>query len=151
LMLAKWNGIKPSDTARNDPINLGTIEGTLRFAKPVGNIGSLHLYLVPVTNNLAELKLNTLEHSFSEFFDPPDYRRFYGTEIKFTLEAIAPGDYHIKVIHDVARPFATPDGSVYQPSPGDFVSVHGPPITVTAGKRTSDIVIDCRTKFVPPK
>ncbi|HEX7859910.1 MAG TPA: hypothetical protein VF773_06280 [Verrucomicrobiae bacterium] len=146
-LLANWNGIQSDSKSATKAIHLGEVEGTVVFAKPVGLKGSLHLYLLPEDQKLEPLKPEMLEHSFSEFFEKPYEQADRGRRIHFDLTSIAPGDYRIKIVHDVAPPFASRSDPVCETSAGDYISNDAQIITVSAGKRTTGILINCRTKI----
>jgi hypothetical protein len=155
VILAKWDGNdkKLRDDAEHNLVagnnqfdilvNLGAIEGTVRFAKPVGKAGTLHIYLEPVDSRTEGDTV--AEHSFFKTFEFPSYFQ-PGESLPFRLKNISPGRYRFKVIHDIAKPFAQKNAPPYQASAGDYFSLESPIIAVKAGETTRVTQIHCTTE-----
>lgn len=126
----------------NIPVNLGVAEGSIQFAKTVGNTGTLHIRLIPVRNEGSTKDVDANQFFFCDFRNPSVHS---GTQLGFNLENLTPGVYRMEIIHDIAPPFATTNVGPYQPSVGDYVSTNAQTFTIQAGETTSDLKFECRT------
>jgi len=151
-ILAEWDGKPMKNLGRSNQeyYYLGTVEGTLKLHLPP-NAGDhrLCIYLVPGE----VIKENWYDkipvHRITAYFSKYSFHnhQWPTSNIPFRIQGITPGRYRAKAVWDKAKPHNFGDNYITgPPQKGDYQSVESPLITVKAGEKIENIIIDCTHK-----
>jgi len=144
-ILAEWKA-KPVDKYHY----LGTVEGTVKLLQPP-QAGDrwLCIYFIPSTTAKEKWYSKVPVHRLTTYFWKYSFHncQWPGSTIPFRIQGVTPGKYWVKAIWDKAKPYNFEDNYITgPPQEGDYQSVESPLITVKAGEKIENIIIDCTHK-----
>jgi len=148
-ILAEWDGrpVNKPGEIHQKYYYLGVVEGTIKLPRPP-EAGDrwLCVYLVP--GSIAESKWYSAVpvHRVTAYFWKYSFSnsQWPGDNIAFRIEGITPGEYWVKAVWDKAKPYNFGDDYIKgPPQEGDYQSIKSPAITVKAGEKSGNIIVDC--------
>jgi hypothetical protein len=153
--LALWDSKPLTEKDGSQKYNyLATISGTVSLPQPPQPDQSrLCLYLIPGEKIPDDWCDRVPIHRLTAYFWEYSFQgcQWPGAEIPFRIQGVTPGTYTLKAVWDKAKPYTFGDDYIKgPPQPGDCESKNAPTITVKAGQKTEDLIIDCTTEVTNP-
>lgn len=148
-VLAAWDGKpakKPGRISQNYNY-LGVVDGTIKLPRPP-EAGDrwLCIYLIPSTITKSKWYGTVPIHRVTAYFGKYSFSNIQwpGSTIPFCIQGITPGEYWVKAVWDRAKPYNFEDNYIKgPPKEGDYQSIKSPVITVKAGEKVENIIVDC--------
>lgn len=151
-ILAEWDGkpMKNPGRSNQEYYYLGVVEGTVKLLQPP-KAGDrwLSIYLIPSSTAEEKWYRKVPVHRLTTYFWKYSFHncQWPGSTIPFRIQGVTPSKYWLKAVWDKAKPYNFEDNYITgPPQEGDYQSVESPIITVKAGEKIENIIIDCTHK-----
>ncbi|MHC4322758.1 MAG: hypothetical protein ACYSUX_00630 [Planctomycetota bacterium] len=148
-VLAAWDGKPAKKPSRNgQKYNyLGVVDGTIKLPRPP-KAGDRYLciYLIPSSKARSQWYNEVPAHRLTAYFSEFSFHncQWPGSAIPFLIQGVTPGEYWIKAVWDRAKPYYFEDNYIKgPPQEGDYESIEPLVITVKAGEKVENVIIDC--------
>ncbi len=148
-VLAAWDGKPAQKPKRNgQKYNyLGVVDGTIKLPRPPkGGDRYLCIYLIPRTTSLSKWYNKVPAHRLTTYFSEFSFHncQWPGSAIPFLIQGVTPGEYWVKAVWDRAKPYNFEDNYIKgPPQEGDYENIKPQVITVRAGEKVENIIVDC--------
>jgi hypothetical protein len=148
-VLAAWDGKPAQKPSRNGQkyYYLGVVDGTIKLPRPPeGGDRYLCIYLIPLATSLSQWCDKVPAHRLTTYFGEFSFHdcQWPGSAIPFLIQGVTPGEYWVKAVWDTAKPYNFGDNYIKgPPQEGDYESIEPLVITVRAGEKVENIIVDC--------
>jgi len=148
-VLAAWDGkpFKESSRISQKYNYLGVVDGMIKLPRPP-EAGDRYLciYLIPGSIAPGKWHNEVPAHRLAAYFGKFSFhnRQWPGSTIPFLIQGVTPGEYWVKAVWDKAKPYNFEDNYIKgPPQEGDYESIEPLMITVRAGEKVENVIVDC--------